>query len=105
MVQNGGAEQTSLDYLRCVHGLADSNTGFYTFKHLFSEIEYIVFQTSQPPRNTHYYVSKSLHDGNEYELKEMCKCTLEDWLKRVVAAVVQVFFPSALISVRNMLSL
>ena len=71
MIQNGGFEQTSLDYLRCVHGLSEPNTGFYTFSHKFNEVEYIVFQTSQPQRNTHYYVYQSPYDGNEYELLEL----------------------------------
>jgi hypothetical protein len=70
MIQNGGSEQTSLDFLRCVHGLAEPNTGFYTFSHLFEDIEYIVFQTSQPQRNTHYYVYQSPYDGNLFELSE-----------------------------------
>lgn len=70
MIQNGGSEQTSLDYLKCVHGLAEPNTGFYTMNHSFDEIEYIVFQTSQPQRNTHYYIYQSPYDGNEYMLSE-----------------------------------
>ena len=70
MIQNGGSEQTSLDYLKCVHGLAEPNTGFYTQNHSFDEIEYIVFQTSQPQRNTHYYVYQSPYDGNEFMLSE-----------------------------------
>jgi hypothetical protein len=37
---------------------------------MFNDIEYIVFQTSQPQRNTHYYVYQSPYDGNEYELLE-----------------------------------
>lgn len=70
---NGGSDSVSLDFLRQVFGLNSENP--HKFNHLFqepyskttpyidfNEIEYIIFQTSQPDRNKYYFTL----DGKEY---------------------------------------
>ena len=54
-IQNGGAEATSIDYLKVAFGLMGPQPNYLTDKYSFDEIEYLVFQTSQPQRNTYYY--------------------------------------------------
>jgi hypothetical protein len=55
LLQNGGSEVTSIDYLKVAFGLMGPITNYITEKYSFDEIEYLVFQTSQPQRNTYYY--------------------------------------------------
>jgi hypothetical protein len=59
MIQNGGAEDTSFDYLKCAFNIIGPNMNYVLEKYNFNEIEYIIFQTSQPQRNTFYYDYKT----------------------------------------------
>jgi hypothetical protein len=95
MIQNGGSEQTSFDYMKCAFGLIGANNTYVNEKYTFNEIEYIVFQTSQPQRNTYYYdyinsdgsvdkcefrtFSPETHDRFYRYLVEQKKCTIDDW--------------------------
>lgn len=95
MIQNGGSEQTSFDYMKCALGLIGANNTYVNEKYTFNEIEYIVFQTSQPQRNTYYYdyinsdgsvdkcefrtFSPETHDRFYRYLVEQKKCTIDDW--------------------------
>ena len=69
MIQNGGSEVTSFEYLKCAFNLIRPNNTYVLEKYNFNEIEYIVFQTSQPQRNTHYYDYKN-SDGT---IKKNCE--------------------------------
>jgi hypothetical protein len=95
MIQNGGAEATSVDYLKVAFGLMGCNSNYLTDTYSFSEIEYIVLQTSQPQRNTYHYdyinsdgsvdtcefrtFSPETHDKFYRYLVEQKKCTLDEW--------------------------
>ncbi len=94
-IENGGSEVTSFDYMKCAFGLMGPIYNYIQQTFSFDEIEYIVFQTSQPQRNTYYYDFKYA-DGNiekcEFRtfspethnkfyryLVEQKKCTFDDW--------------------------
>jgi hypothetical protein len=78
-IQNGGAEATSVDYLKVAFGLMGYNPDYLTDTYSFSEIEYIVFQTSQPQRNTYYYdyVNKDGSIDKKCEYRLFCTETHE----------------------------
>lgn len=59
MIQNGGAEVTSFEYIKCAFGLLGPYHHLITETYTYDEIEYIVLQTSQPQRNTYYYDYKN----------------------------------------------
>lgn len=97
-IENGGAEATSIDYLKVAFGLMGPIETYLTDTYSFNEIEYIVFQTSQPQRNTYYYdyVNKdgSIDKNCEYRLfsdethnkfyrylVQQKKLTFDDWWK------------------------
>lgn len=95
MIQNGGAEVTSFDYIKCAFGLKGPWHHLITETYAYDEIEYIILQTSQPQRNTHYYdyvnsdgsvdncefrtYSPETHDKFYRYLVEQKKCTLDEW--------------------------
>jgi hypothetical protein len=95
MIQNGGAEVTSFDYIKCAFGLLGPYHHLITETYAYNEIEYIVLQTSQPQRNTYYYdyfnsdgsvdkcefrtFSPETHDKFYRYLVEQKKCTLGMW--------------------------
>lgn len=97
-IENGGAEATSIDYLKVAFGLMGPITTYLTDTYSFNEIEYIVFQTSQPQRNTYYYdyvnkdgsidknceyrlFSDETHDKFYRYLVQQKKLTFDDWWK------------------------
>lgn len=96
MLQNGGSEETSFDYIRTSFDFEKDNNGHLILnRYSINEIEYIVFQTSQPQRNTYYYdyvnpdgsvdtyefrtFSPETHDRFYRYLVEQKKCTIDDW--------------------------
>ncbi len=96
-IENGGSEVTSFDYMKCAFGLMGPITNYITEKYSFDEIEYIVFQTSQPQRNTYYYdyknadgsvdkcefrtFSPETHSKFYRYLVEQKNCTIDDWFE------------------------
>jgi len=95
MIQNGGAEVTSFEYIKCAFGLLGPYHHLITETYAYDEIEYIILQTSQPQRNTHYYdyvnpdgsvdncefrtYSPETHDKFYRYLVEQKKCTIDEW--------------------------
>lgn len=53
--QNGGSEETSLSFIKRSLGLHDGFEFLVNDIFSFSEIEYVIIQTSQPNRNGFYY--------------------------------------------------
>jgi hypothetical protein len=94
-VENGGADATSFDYMKCAFGLMGPITNYITETYSYNEIEYIVFQTSQPQRNTYYYdyinpdgsvekcefrtFSPETHNKFYRYLVEQKKSTIDEW--------------------------
>ena len=94
-IENGGSEVTSFDYIKCAFGLMGPIHNYIQQTFLFNEIEYIIFQTSQPQRNTYYYdfkyadgsvencefrtFSPETHNKFYRYLVEQKKCTFDDW--------------------------
>ena len=58
MIQNGGAEVTSFEYIKCAFGLLGPYLHLITETYTYDEIEYIVLQTSQINRNAFEFVYK-----------------------------------------------
>ena len=56
--QNGGSEETSISFIHKCFGLIDGHDFLVDEKFDYSEIEYVVIQTSQPNRNGFYYSFK-----------------------------------------------
>jgi hypothetical protein len=54
-IQNGGCEEDSFEYMKCAFGLIKRFNYIINEIYNFNEIEYIIFQTSHPQRNTYYY--------------------------------------------------
>jgi hypothetical protein len=54
---NGGSDAVSFDFLKKVFNLVPSGVSAHLFTEVINpkEVEYIVFQTSQPDRNPYYY--------------------------------------------------
>jgi hypothetical protein len=83
--------------MKCAFGLMGPITNYITEKYSFDEIEYIIFQTSQPQRNTYYYdyknpdgsidkcefrtFSPETHNKFYRYLVEQKKCTIDDWFE------------------------
>lgn len=96
-IENGGSEVTSFDYMKCAFGMMGPITNYITETYSFNEIQYIVFQTSQPQRNTYYYdyinpdgsidkcefriYSSETHNKFYRYLVEQKKCTFDEWFK------------------------
>ena len=96
MIQNGGSDETSFKYLKNAFGLINPSIDYVKEKYYFDEIEYIIFQTSEPRRNIYHYNYINT-DGSidEYEygtfaekvndnkfikyLIEQKKCTMDEW--------------------------
>jgi hypothetical protein len=88
--QNGGSEETSIHYLNAAFGLIKEYGHLIEDKFDYSEIEYVVIQTSQPNRNGFYYKYKgkdckflifdqdSKLDFYEWIIEER-KITIEQW--------------------------
>lgn len=53
--QNGGSEETSINYINSAFGLLNGYGHLIDEKFDFSEIEYVIIQTSQPNRNSFNY--------------------------------------------------
>jgi hypothetical protein len=53
--QNGGSEETSINYIKSALGLLKGYGHLIDEKFDFSEIEYVIIQTSQPNRNSFHY--------------------------------------------------
>lgn len=69
MLQNGGSEETSFDYIRTAFGLEnDNNKHLIVNRYDFDEIEYVIFQTSQPNRNTYHY--EFINDNGAREMTQ-----------------------------------
>lgn len=97
MIQNGGAEVTSFEYIKCAFGLLGPYHHLITETYTYDEIEYIVLQTSQPQRNTYYYDYKNpdgsvdkcefrIFSPETYEkfyryLVEQKKYSFDEWFK------------------------
>lgn len=89
--QNGGSEETSMDFLKTAFNLIENRFDFLTDqKFSFSEIEYVIIQTSQPNRNGFYFQYEGeeckflIHEkstkGKFYEwLIEEKKLTIDEW--------------------------
>jgi hypothetical protein len=100
MIQNGGSELTSVEYIKCAFGLLGPYHHLITETYTYNEIEYIVLQTSQPQRNTYYYdyinsygsvhkcefrtYSPETHDKFYKYLDKQKKCSFDDWWKEHV---------------------
>jgi hypothetical protein len=94
-VENGGSEVTSFDYMKSALGIISKIDNYTSDTYAYDEIEYIVFQTSQPQRNTYYYdyvhpdgsidkcefrtFSPETHNKFYRYLVEQKKCTIDDW--------------------------
>ena len=96
MLQNGGSEETSFDYIRTSLNFEKNNNEHLIInRYSINEIEYIIFQTSQPQRNTYYYdyvnpnasvdtlefrtFSPETHERFYRYLVEQKKSTIDDW--------------------------
>jgi len=96
MLQNGGSEETSFDYIKTSFDFEkDNNEHLIRNRYSINEIEYIIFQTSQPQRNTYYYdfvnpdgsvdklefrtFSPETHNRFYRYLIEQKKCTIDEW--------------------------
>jgi hypothetical protein len=91
--QNGGSEETSIDFINSAFDKTDSKSSFLidqTFS--YSEIEYVIIQTSQANRNGFYYNYENrdykflIHEkstkGKFYEwLIEERKITIDEWFE------------------------
>lgn len=94
-IENGGSEVTSFDYMKCAFGLMGRINNYIMSEYSFDEIEYIIFQTSQPQRNTYCYdfkhpdgsieqcefrtFSPETHNKFYRYLVEQKKSTFDDW--------------------------
>jgi hypothetical protein len=71
-IENGGSEQTSFKFLKCVFGMEKPDPCFYLKKHEYDDIEYIILQLSQPQRNSFFYVDHNERDNifsvNEFSI-------------------------------------
>tara|TARA_B110000503_G_C7150361_1_gene414904 strand:+ start:998 stop:1855 length:858 start_codon:yes stop_codon:yes gene_type:complete len=63
MLQNGGSEETTFQYLKRAFGLMNGFDHLFTDTLSFDEIEYIIVQTSQPNRSSFVYTL----DGVKYD--------------------------------------
>jgi len=97
-IQNGGCEEDSFEYMKCAFGLIKRFNYIINEIYNFNEIEYIIFQTSHPQRNTYYYdyvnpngsvsacefktgfnlTEENLNKFYKY-LAEQKKCTIDEW--------------------------
>jgi len=97
MLQNGGSEETTFDYLRKVFGLEENCDHLFTESLSFSELEYIIIQTSQPNRNSFTYTldgSQHYYKIDSPETKDLFykwlsqeKIEFEDWYSSHVKSV------------------
>jgi len=88
--QNGGSEETTISFLKAAFGLIDGYGFLIDEKFDFSEIEYVIIQTSQPNRNGFYYKfnrkdckflifdQKSKSDFYEWLIEEK-KISIDQW--------------------------
>lgn len=89
--QNGGSEETSIDFLNTAFNINGRKFDFLIDQNFsFSEIEYVIIQTSQPNRNGFYFEYEGeehkflIHEkstkGKFYEwLIEEKKLTIDEW--------------------------
>ncbi len=96
MIQNGGSDEISLNYLKDVFGLTNPSLNYIKEKYSFDEVQYIIFQTSEPRRNVYHYNYANI-DGSVDKcefgtfvqkpndnkfikyLIEQRKCTMDEW--------------------------
>jgi hypothetical protein len=90
--QNGGSEETSINYINSSFGLLKGYEHLIDEKFDFSEVEYVIIQTSQPNRNSFNYRFKgkdckflifdpgSKSDFYEWLIEEK-NITIEQWRK------------------------
>jgi len=90
--QNGGSEESSIDFINSAFGIGEK-FGFLTDQEFsFSEIEYVIIQTSQPNRNGFYFqyegeehkflIHEKSSKGKFYEwLIEERKLTIDEWFE------------------------
>ena len=91
--QNGGSEESSLNFIKAAFGLKEGFSHFIDDKFSYEEIEYVIIQTSQVNRNSFYYiyneeekwfninVAETKPDFYEW-LIESEKITLSEWQER-----------------------
>jgi hypothetical protein len=88
--QNGGSEETTINFIQASFGIVNGQGHLIDDKFDFSEIEYVIIQTSQPGRNGFYYRFKDrdchflVHDPKSkaefYEwIIEERKISIDQW--------------------------
>ena len=88
--QNGGSEETSIDFINSSFNIGNKLEFLIDQSFSFSEIEYVIIQTSQPNRNGFYFqydgedhkflIHEKSTKGKFYEwLIEEKKSTIDEW--------------------------
>jgi hypothetical protein len=75
---NGGSEEQSIEFLRVIFDENDVNLAYSIEKYDYSEIEYIILQTSVPIRNSFKIVKNDITYNLQWEGKTK---VLLDWLE------------------------
>jgi len=78
-LQNGGSEHQSVLFLEQIFGEIDNCDYFSRDKFDYSEIEYVIIQTSQPPRNDYHFVKNGVSKIYNYHQPEG-KGDFYEWL-------------------------
>ena len=90
--QNGGSEESSMDFINSAFGIGKKFGFLIDQEFSFTEIEYVIIQTSQPNRNGFYFkyegeeckflIHEKSSKGKFYEwLIEERKLTIDEWFE------------------------
>lgn len=77
--QNGGSEETSINFIKAAFGIINGHGHLVEDKFDFSEVEYVIIQTSQPNRNGFYYDYKG-KSNNFLIFDQSSKMSFYEWL-------------------------
>ena len=77
--QNGGSEETSINFINAAFGLINGYGHLIEEKFDFSEVDYVVIQTSQPNRNGFYYNYKG-KDNHFLIFDQESKMNFYEWI-------------------------
>ncbi len=94
-LQNGGSEDSSLGFIKQVFNITSDNKHYINENFSYSEIEYVIIQTSQPNRNNYQYNHKGKdrefgvnNVGDKLDFYEWLiedkKWTIDEWYQHLV---------------------